>query len=278
MIDKIKVGDKMFGNIVTNFKVLSEEDKKYYRECYCGLCKELQDKYKNRSRLTLNYDMTFLIILLNDVYKEENKKLKSKCIFHPVKSQSYIKGKNIEYVADMNILLSYYNMIDDWKDDKNIISASYAKLIKKGYKQVCEKYPNKAKEIKDSLEELDKIEKENILNPDFPAQCCGKMLGEVFSPYDDEYSEKLKDFGQALGEFIYILDACIDLKKDIKYKRYNPLIAISKEEFDDMLNLLLSDCVEKYKNLEISNKIIENILYSGIWTKYEIKNRREQKK
>lgn len=66
-------------------------------------------------------------------------------------------------------------------------------------------------------------------------------------------------------------------RKDIKHKRYNPLITNSKSEFDDMLNLLLSDCVEKYKNLNISNKIIENILYSGIWTKYEIHKKKGEK-
>lgn len=268
----------MFGNIVTNSKLLEDEDKKYYRECYCGLCKELQNRYRNISRLTLNYDMTFLIILLNEVYKEENTKLECRCIMHPVKKHTYIKGKFVDYVADMNILLSYYNMIDDWKDDKNIISASYAKLIKNSFDKVCQKYPKKSEVIKNSLEELSKIEEKNILNPDLPAKCCGKLFGEVFTPYEDEYSKNLRVFGDSLGKFIYILDACIDLKKDIKHKRYNPLVTCSKLEFDDMLNLLLSDCIDKYKKLNISNKIIENILYSGIWTKYEITKRREKNK
>ena len=89
--------------------------------------------------------------------------------------------------------------------------------------------------------------------------------------------QKLRNFGNSLGKFIYILDACIDFEKDIKKKRYNPLITNSKTEFDDMLNLLLSDCVEKYKELNISNKIIENILYSGIWTKYEIHKKKGEK-
>lgn len=74
------------------------------------------------------------------------------------------------------------------------------------------------------------------------------MFGEVFTPYEDEFSEKLRNFGDALGRFIYILDACIDLEKDIKHKKYNPLITYSKAEFDDMLNLLLADCVENIKN------------------------------
>ena len=230
----------MVGNIVTNPKLLEDTDKRYYRECYCGLCKSLQRKHKNISRFTLNYDMTFLIILLNEVYKEKNEKLECRCMMHPVHKHTYIKGTFIDYVADMNILLSYYNLLDDWQDDKNVFANCYAKLIKKSFKKVCKKYPKKAQNVQNAL-------------------------------------KKLRDFGDALGKFIYILDACIDLEKDIKHKRYNPLITNSKSEFDDMLNLLLSDCVEKYKNLNISNKIIENILYSGIWTKYEIHKKKGEK-
>ena len=242
----------MFGNIVTNSKLLSDEDKKYYSKCYCGLCKALQDNYKNISRLTLNYDMTFLIILLNEIYKERNQELECRCFVHPFKKHNYIKGKFTSYVADMNILLSYYKMIDDWKDDKNIIAISYAKLIKNSFKKVCKKYPKKAEIVNNSLKKLSKIEKKNILNPDMPAKCSGEMFG-------------------------YILDACIDLEKDIKHKKYNPLVTSSKKEFDDMLNLLLADCIEKYKQLNISNTLIENILYSGIWTKYEIYKKKGEK-
>ncbi|MBS5863223.1 MAG: hypothetical protein KIC54_00870 [Clostridium sp.] len=267
----------MLGNIVTNPALLENADRIYYRECYCGLCKALQNEHKNVSRFTLNYDMTFLIILLNEVYKEKYTKSECRCMMHPVNKHTYIKGRFVDYVSDMNILLSYYNMIDDWKDDKNILACSYSKLIKKSFKKVCNKYPKKAEIIKASLEELGDIEAKNILSPDAPANCSGKLFGEVFTPYEDEFSEKLRNFGDALGRFIYILDACIDLEKDIKHKKYNPLITYSKAEFDDMLNLLLADCVEKYKELNISNKIIENILYSGIWTKYEIHKKKGEK-
>ena len=37
----------MIGNIVTNPKLLEDTDKRYYRECYCGLCKSLQRKLNN---------------------------------------------------------------------------------------------------------------------------------------------------------------------------------------------------------------------------------------
>lgn len=267
----------MLGNIVTNPNLLEDTDKRYYRECYCGLCKSLQKEHKNISRFTLNYDMTFLIVLLNEVYKENNEKLECRCMMHPVNKHTYINGIFVDYVADMNILLAYYNLLDDWQDDKNVFANCYAKLIKKSFKKICKKYPKKSEIVQNSLKELNDLETENIINPDLSAQCCGKLFGEIFAPFEDEHEEKLRNFGDSLGKFIYILDACIDFEKDIKKKRYNPLITNSKTEFDDMLNLLLADCVEKYKELNISNKIIENILYSGIWTKYEIHKKKGEK-
>ena len=70
----------MVGNIVTNPKLLEDTDKRYYRECYCGLCKSLQRKHKNISRFTLNYDMTFLIILLNEAITSSSVKVLSSLI------------------------------------------------------------------------------------------------------------------------------------------------------------------------------------------------------
>jgi hypothetical protein len=269
----------MFGYIITNSNLLNDEDKKYYQSCYCGLCKALEKEHKNISRMTLNYDMTFLIILLNEVYKDkvENKKLECKCVIHPLKKHTFIQNELINYVADMNVLLTYYNLLDDWNDDKNIAALSYTKLIQKEFDKISLKYPKKAEIIKNNLEKLSNIEKQNILKADLPAQCCGNFFGEIFSPYEDEYSLKLKKVGESIGKFIYILDACIDLKGDIKHKRYNPLIMNSKSEFDDMLNLLMSDVIKNYNELNISNTILENILYSGIWTKYELYKKKEEK-
>ena len=147
----------MLGNIVTNPNLLEDNDKRYYRECYCGLCKALQSRYKNISRFTLNYEMNFLIVLLNEFYKENNEKLECRCMMHPVNKHTYIKGKFVDYVADMNILLAYFNLLDDWQDDKNVFANCYAKLIKKSLKKICKKYPKKAENVQNSLKELNGI-------------------------------------------------------------------------------------------------------------------------
>lgn len=35
----------------------------------------------------------------------------------------------------MNILLAYYNLIDDWKDDKSLPKKTYAEMLKKDFEK-----------------------------------------------------------------------------------------------------------------------------------------------
>jgi len=62
----------MFGYVVANMEKLTDEEKQRYRAFYCGLCKTLGNRHGKISRITLNYDMAFLIIFLSALYKTEN--------------------------------------------------------------------------------------------------------------------------------------------------------------------------------------------------------------
>jgi len=265
---------------VANKSKLKEEEINVYQSCYCGLCKALKKRGRLISSLTLNYDMTFLIIVLNSLFDKPCESGECKC-FLKWKKMPCRSGEITEYTADMNILLSYYKMVDDWKDDRNIFAYLCAKRLEKQKNIIEEKYPEKSEAVKKYLEDLSEYERRNALDPDGEALIFGKLMGEIFTPYDEK-REELNRFGIALGKFIYILDAITDLKKDIKKKKYNPLISTEKSEHKDMLNILMADCLEAYEKLEIErNKgIIENILLSGVWTGYlmhEMRMKKHQK-
>ena len=55
----------MFGYINVNSKELSDEDKKIYQSYYCGLCQRLRAGCGKKGQMLLNYDMTFLALLLS---------------------------------------------------------------------------------------------------------------------------------------------------------------------------------------------------------------------
>lgn len=266
----------MFGYVVANIDKLTLEEKKQYQSCYCGLCKALGTRHGTISRITLTYDMTFLVLFLSALYETENKIKTQHCIMHPIKKHEYWQNEITDYAADMNVALAYYNFLDDWQDERKVLSFCEAKLFEKENNRIAAQYPNQCNAIKTCLTELSKIEKSGELSPDIPANCFGKLMGEIFVMQEDEYAENLRGFGMALGKFIYIMDACLDLKADIKKEQYNPLITLPSENFSDILNLLMADCAEKYKKLPISQykNLIENILYSGVWTKYEAKKKK----
>ena len=57
----------MFGYIRPSKPHLSEQDEARFQSVYCGLCHELGRKYGFAARFVLNFDFTFLAILLSDV-------------------------------------------------------------------------------------------------------------------------------------------------------------------------------------------------------------------
>ena len=73
------------------------------------------------------------------------------------------------------------------------------------------------------------------------------------------------------------MDAAVDVKADLKKKRYNPLVGVSFDERKKMLELLLADCVRKAGKLPLKKEkeIVDNILLSGIWTRYDVVYRKK---
>ena len=54
----------MFGYVNINRNELSDENKKIYQGYYCGLCQKLKEVSGRKGQMLLNYDMTFLVVLL----------------------------------------------------------------------------------------------------------------------------------------------------------------------------------------------------------------------
>ena len=62
----------MFGYIRPSKPHLSEQDEARFQSVYCGLCHELGRKYGFAARFVLNFDFTFLAILLSDAQANQN--------------------------------------------------------------------------------------------------------------------------------------------------------------------------------------------------------------
>jgi len=269
----------MFGYVMASVKELSAEAKSRYTAVYCGICRAIRERSSQAARLSLSYDMAFLALLLMSLYEPEETAGKGACKLHPVKPRPWADNVFIRYAADMNVYLAYYNALDDYQDDGNILSKSAAKVLEKSCASIQEAYPRQCAAIAESLQALSQLEKENCRNPDEPAACFGKLLAELLVYTEDMWSASLRQMGMALGRYIYLADAAIDYRRDKKKHQYNPFLAMDTGEdwqrWEQYLVMAMGRCTDHYERLPLvqDKDILDNILYSGVWVEYRRRQR-----
>ena len=119
------------------------------------------------------------------------------------------------------------------------------------------------------------------MNPDQAINCSGRMLSELFVWEEDFWSNSLRTFGYELGRFIYLMDATLDYKRDLRNRNYNPLFGMGKqpEEMEAALSLPLGNAMEVFEKLPLVQDahLLRNILYGGVWQQYYAKMRGKEK-
>lgn len=268
----------MFGYINIYKDELKVKDYNVFRAYYCGLCKALGRRYNQMVRLGLNYDLTFLGILLDSVYDEETDFENLGCIKNISKKKTVVRNKAVDFASDMSIILTYYKLADDIKDDKSIKALFAAVPYWFAMKKLEGKYGDAVRNIKAYLDELSVLEKEKCGEIDRCAHPFASIMKEIFSAS----SSSLGAIGYELGRYIYIVDACDDMDDDLKSGAYNPLnIAYDydgkpndelKDKIKNSIYLTLSFVACEYEKLpKFKNKeILDNIIYLGIRAKTDM--------
>lgn len=262
----------MFGYVIADKRDMSKEEIERYRGFYCGLCHALKQNYGISAQMTLNYDLTFVAILLNALYEEEENAENFTCLLHPFRYNQRFSNSLIDYCADMTVLLAYYKAVDDWQDENK---KTMMRLLKKSFEKVKKQYPEKDSLIAERLRKITELEKQNCTNIDQISGVFGDIMAEVLCFKEDTYASRLRKMGFYLGKFIYLMDACCDLPYDTRHNQYNPFKnAYDPSQIRDILDDMISRCVDEYSYLPIvkDTKILENILYSGVWLKYDYLN------
>lgn len=265
----------MFGYVMVNQEKLNEKENEIYRGFYCGLCHCLKDNYGRKGQMALNFDLTFVAILLTALYEVDLHQTSCFCPFHPMKKKIIYHNEAIEYACDMTLLLTYLKCEDNWLDDHSRVSLVYQKMLQDHFTKVKSRYPKKVDRIEESLSAIHQLEKNKKSGIDELCACSGIMMGEVMRFKEDEWSFLLYEMGDYLGRFIYIMDAYEDVEEDIKKNRFNPFVGIyQNENFDEqikvMLEMMMASCSEAFEKMPILEyvNILRNILYSGVFAKY----------
>ena len=273
----------MFGFLTARTDLLDDERAARYKACYCGLCRSLRSRRGLSAGLTLNFDMTFLVLLLSSLYEPEEADGRDPCLVHPFSERGWFSSAITDYAADMNVALGYYKCLDNWQDDGSLLSVAEAGLLRRAVGQIRQEYPRQCRAMKDALGALSEIEKKRLDTPDEAAAAFGTLMGELFVLRDDRWSATLRAMGDALGRFLYIMDACMDLGADTLRNRYNPFRRRYGLEnaayFREILQMLLGECLRHYDRLPLvrDKDILDNILCAGVWAQFDRKYPTEEK-
>ncbi len=273
----------MFGYLVAASRVLEAGQQARYRMAYCGLCRSLKRCFGQTARLTLNYDMTFLVLLLSSLYEPEEETGESVCVRHPFEAQPYVLSAASDYAAHMNIAMAYLKCLDDWRDDRSLTAIAEARTLRPCYSAVKAKYPRQCKGIEEALRELSALEETGEEDPDAASACFGKLMREIFVWKEDRWAEPLRHMADALGRFLYLLDAAMDLEEDVQRGRYNPFRSLAGDpenggRFFEILRMQLGECVFWFDKLPLvaDTGLMQNILCIGLWTAFHKKYSREE--
>lgn len=147
-------------------------------------------------------------------------------------------------------------------------------------------YREKWNKIEQLLRQLSEEEKKGNENLDEMSGLFGKIMAEIMLYRKDEWEELLTRFGFYLGKFVYLMDAYEDIEDDIKEENYNPFRSMyQKPDFDQkchqILTMMMAECSRAFEQLPLIDhiEILRNILYSGVWYRFEqVRAKREEKK
>lgn len=273
----------MFGFVVADSTMLSESQLKRYRSYYCGLCRCIGAQYGTVRRLALSNDLTFLIMLLSSLYESDETQVSGRCLLHPFRKENYLSVDCTEYAAAMNVALAYHKCRDDWSDDQKVSAHLLSAAYRSGAKKAAGLYPRQYAAIEQGMRNLSELEAKQIFDPDQSANSFGALMEELFIWKEDRWEPLLRKLGNALGRFIYLMDAVLDYSDDIQNGKYNPLRGVSFEDdpkvhFMPILQMTIGECTEAFEALPLLRDVdlMRNILYSGVWAHLFRKNREEQ--
>lgn len=272
----------MFGYVAANYGELTPEQKKRYGAVYCGICRRIRTQASGLSRLGLSYDMAFLALLLMSLYEPEETEGKNACILHPIRHRPWVDNEYVRYAADMNVALAYYNALDDWQDDRSLTAGAASLVLMAHFPEIRARWERQCDAIERCIAELGALERDNCPNPDAPANCFGRLMGELLVFREDHWAPELRQMGMALGRYIYLTDAVVDYRADKRRKKYNPFLAMGMEEdygrWEQYQVLAMAKCTEHFEMLPLvqDKDILDNILYSGVWSSYRSRRSRKE--
>lgn len=216
----------MYGYVRPPLGALPEEETERFRRIYCGLCHILGRRYGPAARFILNYDFTFLAILLSD--PGESEECRARCIVSPVRRRSFQPASDaLELAADESVILAYWQLRDGVTDHDWLHGLKYrgiSKVLEPAYRKAASLRPAFDERTRCQLALLGQLEAERCDSIDRAADAFAALLAAAAQEVNDPVRQRvLEQLLYHLGRWVYLVDAADDLKKDAVSGNYNPV-------------------------------------------------------
>ncbi len=267
----------MFGYVRPAKGELKVREWEQYNAAYCGLCHTLGRRYGFFSRMFLNYDFTFLAMLLATPAERPDTEGRS-CIACPYKKKSVLRPEpGVDIAADESVILTYHQLRDKVADSgfwKGLAARTLAFFLRPAYRKAATCRPDFNRITIESLERLHELERAGCPTLDEPADTFAVLLRAAAPKTGDEVRDRaMEQLLYHVGRWIYILDAWDDCEEDEKQGSYNPLFLrfsdgpkAHEAEVRATLDRSLDMAVSAYHLLNFGcwEPILGNILYIGL--------------
>lgn len=216
----------MFGYVRPPVGELTQEETDRFRRMYCGLCHTLGRRYGAAARLILNYDFTYLAILLSD--REEGPEGSRRCAVHPVQKRPFLEETPaMALAADESVILAYWQLRDGVEDHDWLHGLKYrglSALLEPAYRKAAALRPDFDGAVRRQLSLLRELEEERCSSIDRAADAFAALLAGAAREVDDPIRRRvLEQLLYHLGRWVYLVDAADDLKEDAGTGGYNPV-------------------------------------------------------
>lgn len=265
-----------------------------YQSVYCTLCRHLGRHLGLPTRMLLNYDYTFLTMMMIALSDEQSQFVKGRCVFNPTKrcGNCATHDEAFEYTSALTAIMFYHKLCDDISDSsggRRILCQAllpYAAHVRKKAAKLC---PDEDALVDEYIRRQFAAEQKTRESGEVIVDELCEPTADAISAIAQKLSQKpsdqtvLKYFGYFLGRWIYMIDALDDLNEDLEDGSFNPLVlkfgltaddVLNKSENyenarcfgNDSLNLSIAEAIKYYELLDFGEfkPILDNIIYLGV--------------
>lgn len=263
----------MFGYVRPFRPELKCRDFDLYRATYCGLCRCLRRRYGWIASMLLNFDFTFLALLLWEP-EERFIPCRGRCCANPLRKLSMCPDSEaLDLAADESVILAWWKLRDGVQDEnlfRGLPARALSMVLRPAYRKAARRRPEFDHTVRGCLAELSRLEREECSSLDRTADAFARLLQSA-APQAGARGRVLSQLLYHLGRWIYLADAQDDLEEDKLAGRYNPVAVRYGSTGDDAALRLTMDhslaqmgAALQLGDFACRTPLLENIVYLGL--------------